>query len=336
MTGLPVVRAERAIDDAGAPVGASSASSTGTCRSPASSRRSPCSPPCSTGRDAVVMSNEWSASSATIDVDGRDDQPPVVEEPGLRDRVPRRARTLTADRPSTTSPPAAVHRAAGSPSGSPQLDRVPPRPSAAATAPSTSIRPQRARPLVRRVRQVLLHRPDPGAVHGRRTPAPRCSAAPSRSPTRRCSPRFRRLLGDTSGTRSRGSASATSTSAASPSAGRRPARPRGNAGARRRWSAEAAGSADPPPIEPLTPPRRRPLHPGCRMPPTISWSDLRGRRVGVWGLGVEGRATTCASCARARHRRRCWSTTARPTARRGRSVHATGGRARRARSAATS
>jgi UDP-N-acetylmuramoyl-L-alanine---L-glutamate ligase len=26
------------------------------------------------------------------------------------------------------------------------------------------------------------------------------------------------------------------------------------------------------------------------MPPTISWSELRGRRVGVWGLGVEGRA----------------------------------------------
>jgi UDP-N-acetylmuramoylalanine--D-glutamate ligase len=26
------------------------------------------------------------------------------------------------------------------------------------------------------------------------------------------------------------------------------------------------------------------------MPPTISWSDLRGRRVGVWGVGVEGRA----------------------------------------------
>src|SRR5215203_4499862 len=26
------------------------------------------------------------------------------------------------------------------------------------------------------------------------------------------------------------------------------------------------------------------------MPPTISWSELAGRRVGVWGLGVEGRA----------------------------------------------
>src|SRR3954467_7063774 len=26
------------------------------------------------------------------------------------------------------------------------------------------------------------------------------------------------------------------------------------------------------------------------MPPTISWSDLAGRRVGVWGLGVEGSA----------------------------------------------
>ena len=26
------------------------------------------------------------------------------------------------------------------------------------------------------------------------------------------------------------------------------------------------------------------------MPPTTSWSDLRGRRVGIWGLGVEGRA----------------------------------------------
>jgi UDP-N-acetylmuramoylalanine--D-glutamate ligase len=28
-----------------------------------------------------------------------------------------------------------------------------------------------------------------------------------------------------------------------------------------------------------------------RTRPSISWSDLRGRRVGVWGLGVEGRAT---------------------------------------------
>jgi UDP-N-acetylmuramoylalanine--D-glutamate ligase len=27
------------------------------------------------------------------------------------------------------------------------------------------------------------------------------------------------------------------------------------------------------------------------MRPTISWSDLRGRRVGVWGIGVEGRAS---------------------------------------------
>ena len=27
-------------------------------------------------------------------------------------------------------------------------------------------------------------------------------------------------------------------------------------------------------------------------PPTISWSELAGRRVGVWGLGVEGRATS--------------------------------------------
>jgi UDP-N-acetylmuramoylalanine-D-glutamate ligase len=28
-----------------------------------------------------------------------------------------------------------------------------------------------------------------------------------------------------------------------------------------------------------------------RTRPAISWSDLRGRAVGVWGLGVEGRAT---------------------------------------------
>ena len=27
-----------------------------------------------------------------------------------------------------------------------------------------------------------------------------------------------------------------------------------------------------------------------RMRPTISWSDLRGARAGVWGLGVEGQA----------------------------------------------
>jgi UDP-N-acetylmuramoyl-L-alanine---L-glutamate ligase len=28
-----------------------------------------------------------------------------------------------------------------------------------------------------------------------------------------------------------------------------------------------------------------------RTRPAISWTDLRGRAVGVWGLGVEGRAT---------------------------------------------
>jgi UDP-N-acetylmuramoylalanine--D-glutamate ligase len=32
-------------------------------------------------------------------------------------------------------------------------------------------------------------------------------------------------------------------------------------------------------------------------PPTISWSDLRGRAVGVWGLGVEGRASVRALAA---------------------------------------
>lgn len=34
------------------------------------------------------------------------------------------------------------------------------------------------------------------------------------------------------------------------------------------------------------------------MPPTISWSDLAGRRVGLWGLGVEGRANRRALAAR--------------------------------------
>jgi UDP-N-acetylmuramoylalanine--D-glutamate ligase len=34
------------------------------------------------------------------------------------------------------------------------------------------------------------------------------------------------------------------------------------------------------------------------MPPTTSWSDLTGRRVGVWGLGVEGRANLRALAAR--------------------------------------
>ncbi len=34
------------------------------------------------------------------------------------------------------------------------------------------------------------------------------------------------------------------------------------------------------------------------MPPTTSWSDLAGRRVGVWGLGVEGRANLRALAAR--------------------------------------
>ncbi len=45
----------------------------------------------------------------------------------------------------------------------------------------------------------------------------------------------------------------------------------------------------------MLPPRRRELHPG-RVPmtdprPKLSWSDLPGARVGVWGLGREGQAS---------------------------------------------
>ena len=46
------------------------------------------------------------------------------------------------------------------------------------------------------------------------------------------------------------------------------------------------------------------------MPPTLSWSDLPGRRVGVWGLGVEGEANL-RSLPRCAASSRCWSTTRR-------------------------
>ena len=77
--------------------------------------------------------------------------------------------------------------------------------------------------------------------------------------------------------------------------------------------AEQPARAPPPPT--ATSPRWAGTSSRLRMPPTISWSDLRDRRVGVWGLGVEGRANLRKLAALAASRRTSWSTTARPTSR---------------------
>ena len=71
LTGLPVTRIARADRSPGAPLGRARASSTATCPSPQSSPPPPSSRRCSIGRDAVVLSNEWSASAPTLCIDGR-------------------------------------------------------------------------------------------------------------------------------------------------------------------------------------------------------------------------------------------------------------------------
>ena len=196
---------------------------------------------------------------------------------------------------------AAVHRAAGSPSGSPSsaeyhLDlpqlqpRLPHRPGHA------------PRPLVRPVRQVRVHRPDPGAVHGAAEPAPRCSAAPSRSADPTLLPRFRGCSVDTSGAEAVGVRRRRRRVPRRRRAGRRPARPSRQprcSRARRR----AAGDRLPAPDADrgCSAPVGRPLHPGAvchRRSPGLTCAAAGSA---CWGLGVEGRAHV-RKLARARRR----------------------------------
>ena len=140
-------------------------------------------------------------------------QPPVVEEPGLRDRLPWRARALARHRGRLLLPAAAVHRAVHRRAVR-RARRLPPHlPELQPRLPHRPGPPPR--PLVRPVRQVRVHRPDPRPVPRRRPAGRRCSPAPSRSPTRRCSPASR-PWSTRRAPSSRGSASARSTSAAPP------------------------------------------------------------------------------------------------------------------------
>ena len=126
------------------------------------------------------MSNEASASAGNVEVDGRVGEPPVLQELGLRAGPAGGAGR-------GTSGPASrwfsflrpVLRAVGGRSGWPSLTAVP------AGLPQLQPRlPHRSRPpprpLVRRVRQVRLHRPDPrpvpaGADPRRDLPGPRAA-----------------------------------------------------------------------------------------------------------------------------------------------------------------
>ena len=144
-------------------------------------------------RDAVVLSNEWSASVPTLVRDGH----PVNHQWSKGAEFEAGLRGLVAIDPRNAAIglllPALSERAVGRsrvrlprrvPRGVPQLQSiVPPRPG------------QAARPVVRHVRQVLLHRSHPLAVHeGRRARRRlRRSRAPGRTP--HLEARFSTMLG---------------------------------------------------------------------------------------------------------------------------------------------
>ena len=76
------------------------------------------------GHDAVVMSNERSASAGNLVVEGRDGQPPVVEEPPVRVRLPSPPRSEPGGRSYLLLPPAPLLRTVGRPT----VRRAPPLP----------------------------------------------------------------------------------------------------------------------------------------------------------------------------------------------------------------
>ena len=197
----------------------------------------------------------------------------------------------------------------GSPSGSPTHPSTSTT-SAAATGPSTSTRRCGCDHWCGRVRQVLLHRPDPRAVRARRRTCARSSAAPSRSADPASArPTFRKLLALAARQRSRGSASATRSSAASPPGWRADRADRaGQRGARARWSPRSAGRPPTRPPADLLTAAVRPLRPGSLCARRSPGLTCRGRRVGLYGAGPRGRRRTCAPAGPAGSSR-CWSTT---------------------------
>ena len=130
------------------------------------------------GRDAVVMSNEWSASIPTLEADGR----PVNHQFSKSMTFEGAFREVLAtalgggetagsaeaggQRDQLLLLPAPVQRAVGR-AAVRRADRVPRHvPQLQPGLPPGRV--QAARPLVRPLRQVLLHRPDPGPVPARR------------------------------------------------------------------------------------------------------------------------------------------------------------------------
>src|ERR1700733_1053797 len=221
-------------------------------------------------------------------VSGPPGEPPVLQERRLRGGVPRGAGgtpgvLLLAAGPDRVVGGPGVRGPAGVPRVVPELQQgVLHRP---APPPGSLVRP---------VRQVQLHRPDPGAVHARRgaaadlRPDRRAAgrsgagrAAPGPAGRGRQAVRVRRRGQRMPGRGPAGRAAGRPRRRrAAPGTGRR-----GRQLARRavgRGCRRDAGAS------------RRELHPG-RVPmtdprPKLSWSDLRGARAGVWGLGREGHA----------------------------------------------
>ena len=148
------------------------------------------------------------------------------------------------------------------------------------------------RPLVRALRQVLLHRPRPRPVHGPRRTWPPSSPATSRwrtPPTRTASAPW----SGWASTRSPSSAWATSTSAGPPCSWRRGGEDRAGTLLLRRLHDELTAVAPGAGVAPARAARTAwgPITSRSAMHPPISWSALADASVGVWGLGVEGRAS---------------------------------------------
>ena len=114
------------------------------------------------GRDAVVMSNEWSASSATLVVDGREINHQYSKSEAFEADLRSFLGAADAGLPdyfSLLRPFSELWIAARFAEHPAYLAALP------QLQPGVPHRPGQALgPLVRRVRQVLLHRPDPGAV----------------------------------------------------------------------------------------------------------------------------------------------------------------------------
>ncbi len=244
---------------------------------------------CPRRHDAVVLSNEWSASVPTLMDDGH----PVNHQWSKGEdfeRGLRRTRCAPRSAPaSPCSPTCGRARSCGSRSdshGSPvttRLSQLQPR-----LPPGPGPTP---RPLVRSVRQVLLHRPRPRSLHGpdrpRRSVRRRRAARESRQ--RSHAPRVGRGWDPTPGP---SNAWATATNVEPPHCS-----PRLGTTGRAAWS-----SAGWPANWPVPESTQRLSPQACSSPaaPTtsriamhqpISWPALADASVGVWGLGVEGRAS---------------------------------------------